>query len=120
MDPVAILTGFATGLVKGVFTRAAVGAAGAANAGELQATIHGAGRLADASPSGVAEVRDVMVNATRDGLQRDGARVYIQQVGERFNVVVMGERGLVMNLKTISEKSLTRLAKRYGYEHLLP
>jgi hypothetical protein len=120
VDPVAILTGFVSGFVRGFFAKAAAGAVEGAASSELGATFHGGLRLADASRLNDAASKAVIANATRAGLQRDGARVYIQEVGGRFNLVVMGERGVITNLKTISEKSLTRLAKNYGYEHLLP
>lgn len=108
------------GLIFGVTSPASLGISrGRPAVGEVAATAHGATRLADPTRLGAQAVQDVMGNATRSGLQRDGARVYIQHVGDRFNVVVMGDRGLVTNLKTISERSLTRLSKKYGYELLL-
>ncbi|HEU4589246.1 MAG TPA: hypothetical protein VFS11_11380 [Gemmatimonadales bacterium] len=110
--PVAEGAGITT-LGLGGGTRAA--AAGAAEAGELAVSAHGALRVADASRLTLEASADVIANATRVGVQRDGASVFIQAVGGRYNVVVMGERGLVTNLKTISEKSLMRLAKRYGW-----
>lgn len=72
-------------------------------------------RMADASRLSAEAVKDVMGNATRVGVQRDGARVFVQEVGGRYNVVVEGERGVVTNLKTIPEKALTRLATKYGW-----
>lgn len=83
---------------------------------EVAATAHGAGRMADASRLGAEAVRDVIANATRSGVQRDGAKVFVQEVGGRFNVVVQGERGVITNLKNISEKSLNRLSKNYGWD----
>ena len=82
---------------------------------EVAATTHGAMRMADASRLSAEAVKDVMGNATRVGVQRDGARVFVQEVGGRYNVVVEGERGVVTNLKTIPEKALTRLATKYGW-----
>ena len=82
---------------------------------ELASTVHGAMRMADASRLAPEAVATVMANATRVGVQRDGARVFIQEIAGKFNVVVYGERGVVTNLSTISEKALARLGKRYGY-----
>jgi hypothetical protein len=72
-------------------------------------------RMADASRLAPDAVKSAMETATKVGVQRDGARVFVQQVGERHNVVVYSERGVSPNLKTISEKSLTRLGARYGW-----
>ena len=58
----------------------------------------------------------MIANATRSGIQRDGARVFVQEVEGRFNVVVQGERGVVTSLRNISEKAMGRLAKNYGWE----
>lgn len=88
---------------------------GAVEGGEVAGTVHGAMRMADASRLGAEGVKDVMANATRVGVQRDGARVFVQEVGGKFNVVVHGERGVITTLKTISEKSLVRLGNRYGW-----
>jgi hypothetical protein len=45
----------------------------------------------------------------------DEAQVYVQRVGDRYNVVVMGSRGVISNLKSISESSLSRLARNYNW-----
>ena len=42
------------------------------------------------------------------------ARV-LQQADGRFSVVVDGERGLITTFKNLSETSLDRLAKNYGW-----
>lgn len=106
--------GLATAGVRVLAGRGAAAAAEGA-AGEIATTAHGAARMADASRLGVEAVKDVMANATRTGVQRGGARVFVQQVEGRFNVVVQGERGVITNLKSISQKSLDRLARNYGW-----
>jgi hypothetical protein len=68
------------------------------------------GRLSEAA------TRAAIDGATRVGVQRDGARVFIQEVGGRFNLVVVGERGVVTNMANLSQRSLDRLARKYGYE----
>jgi hypothetical protein len=88
---------------------------GEPNAGELQQTAHGAERAADPSRLDPAAQSDVIANPTQTYTQPDGAQVYVQQVGDRYNVVVQGDNGVVTNLKTISEKSLSRLARNYGW-----
>jgi hypothetical protein len=77
-------------------------------------TAHGAERAADPSRLDPAAQADVIANPTQTLSQADGAQVYVQQVGDRYNVVVQGERGVITNLKNISAKSFTRLARNYG------
>jgi hypothetical protein len=49
--------------------------------------------------------------------QADGAKVHILEVEPgRFNVVVWGERGLITTFERLSQKSLGRLGKNYGWE----
>lgn len=50
-------------------------------------------------------------------VQADGATVRIHQneLG-RFNVVVEGERGIITTFENLSQKSLDRLAKNYGWK----
>jgi hypothetical protein len=38
-----------------------------------------------------------------------------QEANGRYNVVVQGSAGVITNLKRVSEASLNRLAKRYGW-----
>jgi len=48
--------------------------------------------------------------------QADGAQVYIKEVNPgRFNVIV-DENGVVTELKNISEKSLDRLSRNFGWK----
>ena len=56
-----------------------------------------------------------MANASQRYTQADGAEVFVQEVGGRFNVVVVGSRGVVTNLKTVSLKAVNRLASNYGW-----
>ena len=87
--------------------------AAAASNPTVQATIHGAERLAERGFSAA----EVALTKTGQVLsQADGARVYIKAVGDRFNVIVEGERGVVTALKNISQKSLDRLSRNYGWK----
>jgi hypothetical protein len=81
----------------------------------VKATTHGAERLADASRLGEDAARAVMRSPTKTLTQGDGARVFLQEVEGRFNVVVRGDRGVVTTFKNLSEKSLKRLAKNYEW-----
>jgi RHS repeat-associated protein len=78
-------------------------------------TAHGAERAADPSRLDPAAQADVIANPTQTLSQADGAQVFVQQAGERYNVVVQGERGVITNLKNISAKSFSRLARNYGW-----
>lgn len=107
-------------LCQGVLLVASLGSSAVASGGgrgAVAATRHGAQRLGDASRLAAQQVDDVVQHATRTYTQRDGARVFVQEVGGRFNVVVRNEAGeMITNLKTVSEKALNRLARRYGWE----
>jgi hypothetical protein len=48
--------------------------------------------------------------------QADGAIVRVLRVGDRFNVVVEGQRGIITTFKNLSHKSLDGLARRYGWK----
>ena len=64
-----------------------------------------------------ASPEQVVASATRTYTQADGARVFVQQVGSRFNVVVRNEvtGKIITNLKTISQRALDNLARNYGW-----
>lgn len=49
--------------------------------------------------------------------QADGAKVHILEVEPgRFDVVVWGERGLITTFERLSQESLDRLGKNYGWK----
>jgi hypothetical protein len=58
-------------------------------------TVHAAERAADPSRLDPAAQADVIANPTQTLSQADGAQVYVQQVGDRYNVVVQGDRGVI-------------------------
>jgi hypothetical protein len=50
-------------------------------------------------------------------IQADGAIVKIHEItAGRFNVVVEGEKGIITTFKNLSQKSIDRLAKNYGWK----
>jgi len=78
-----------------------------------EATIHGATRLA---ARGFTEAEIAVTRTGVQMLQRDGATVFLKEVTPgKFNVIVEGGRGVVTALKNISENSVARLAKNYGW-----
>jgi RHS repeat-associated protein len=80
------------------------------------ATIHGAERMADASRLSSAETQAVLNDYTSEMTQRDGASVYIQNLGNgTYNVVIQGARGIITNFKTIDQRALDNLARNYGW-----
>jgi hypothetical protein len=48
--------------------------------------------------------------------QADGATVNILEEGGKFNVVVSGDRGVITTFQNLSQKSLDRLARNYGWK----
>jgi filamentous hemagglutinin len=67
----------------------------------------------------LSEVDDAIDNATRITTQRDGATVYIQRVGRRqrtYNVIIVGDRGIVTGLREMSPGELSRLSRNYGFD----
>ena len=131
VGPIVNGLGYATfGVVAGVQLGAAYGAyvggngliqlgvasgplAAAVSNSTVQTTIHGAERLAE---RGFSAAEIALTKTGRVLSQADGARVYIKAVGDRFNVIVEGERGVVTALKNISRKSLDRLSRNYGWK----
>lgn len=102
----------------------AVGAAmelsGLESGSGLHTTLHGAERVAGpaATRGGVLSASEVLqVQGQGRGLvQSDGAAVHVLQTGNgRFSVVVEGERGIVTTFKNLSQKSLDKLGKNYGW-----
>ncbi len=91
---------------------AAEGGVAGADAG-INATAHGAEQLAARGFS----TEDIA--ATLQGeefTQADGATVYLAETTPgKFNVIVMGDRGVVTALKGIGEGAVGRLAQNYGW-----
>jgi RHS repeat-associated protein len=102
------------GLTPGEGTRGLEDASDGTETGPEQ-TLHGADRAADPSRLSPAEQAEVIANPTETFTQADGAQVYVQQVGDRYNVVVEGKRGVISNFKTIRQGSLNRLARNYDW-----
>jgi hypothetical protein len=90
-----------------------------AGGGTVRTTAHGAERIAGAAATrgGVLSLEEIA--AVREGgrvlTQAGGGTVRILEQGGRFNVVVEGERGIITTFRNLSQKSLDRLAKNYGW-----
>ena len=87
----------------------------------LQTTAHGAERIAGAAATRGGVLSEAGVAAVRRGgrvmTQADGATVRIlQNEAGRFNVVVEGKRGIITTFENLSQKSLDRLGKNYGWK----
>ena len=84
----------------------------------IKTTAHGAERVAGATRGGVLSPSEISVTRFfgQKLTQANGAIVRIHQVGERYNVVVEGSRGVITTFKNISQKSLERLGKNYGWK----
>jgi filamentous hemagglutinin len=51
--------------------------------------------------------------------QADGSTVYIQSLksrGNRYNLIIVGEEGIVTGLRQLSRQDLNNLARNYGWE----
>lgn len=57
----------------------------------------------------------VISNPTKTYTQRNGAQVFVQQVGDRYNVVMERERGGHGNWKSVSNAILNRLIQNLGW-----
>lgn len=102
---------------------AAEGVAGAATTATeaLTTTAHGAERIAGAAATRGGVLSEAGVAAVRQGgrvmTQADGAAVRIlQNEAGRFNVVVEGERGIITTFENLSQKSMERLGRNYGWK----
>jgi RHS repeat-associated protein len=109
-------------LILTAFNLATMPVGGACRAATaLQTTIHGAERIAGAGATrgGVLSAENIL--ATRLGgrvmTQADGATVNVlQNASGRYNVVVSGDRGIITTFENLSQKSLDRLTRNYGWK----
>jgi hypothetical protein len=93
----------------------------AAGTGGIVTTAHGATRIA-----GEAATRGGVLSEAEIGVVREAGTLYnqsngaiarvLQQADGRFSVVVDGDRGLITSFQNLSQSSLDRLAKNYGWE----
>lgn len=90
--------------------------------GTAATTAHGAERIAGpaAQRGGVLSSEQVAVVRAfgRQFAQADGATVRVKATGERFDVVVEGDRGVITTFRNLSQKSLDRLRERYGWREM--
>ena len=88
--------------------------------GGFRTTVHGAKRIAGAAATRGGVLTEAEVIAARAGralTQADGAAVRVLEVVPgRFNVVVEGERGIITTFKNLSQQSLDKLSKNYGWK----
>jgi hypothetical protein len=87
----------------------------------LQTTVHGAERIAGAAATRGGVLSEAGVAAVKQGgrvmTQADGATVRIlQNEAGKFNVVVEGEKGIITTFENLSQKSVDRLGKNYGWK----
>ncbi len=63
-------------------------------------------------------VDEIIENYTRRTKQGDGATVYIQRSGVRrrlYNIVIMGDQGIVTGMRNLTRQELENLGRRYGF-----
>jgi hypothetical protein len=77
------------------------------------ATTHGQQRLAE---RGFDSVDIALARSSKLAFeQADGATAHVAQLGELYNVIVIGDRGLVTALKGVSLKELKNLARNHRW-----
>ncbi len=66
-----------------------------------------------------ADADDIIDNATRTTTQADGATVHIQRGGSRgrrYNIVIVGDEGIVTGLRNLTRHELENLGKNHGFD----
>jgi RHS repeat-associated protein len=81
------------------------------------ATAHGAMRMAQLSRLAPTQALETEVNATAQYTQADGAKVFVRDVGGKFNVVIKNQNSnkIVTVLKHLDTQALANLAKNFGW-----
>jgi hypothetical protein len=132
MDGWEVLGSASLGLLRGATVASAIGkaapvtdSAAAAVVSEqgsvtLQTTVHGAERIAGAGATRGGVLTQDAVRTVQQGgklmKQADGASVHVMQnTAGKFDVVVSGDRGIITTFSNLSQKSLDRLGKNYGW-----
>ena len=86
--------------------------------GMVEATVHGANRLAEASRLDPVQAIEAELQATMRYTQADGAKVFVQEITSgKFNVVVKNPatNRIVTVLRSIDSRALANLARNYGW-----
>lgn len=88
---------------------------------EIETTAHGSERIAgpSATRGGVLSMEEVQATKTfgKSFKQSDGAIVYLHEISPgRFNGVVQGNSGIITTMSNWSQKSISRIAKNYGWK----
>lgn len=63
-------------------------------------------------------VDEIVENYTYRTTQEDGATVYIQRSRGRrrlYNIVIVGDEGIVTGMRNLSRQELDNLGRRYGF-----
>ncbi|GAB4203752.1 MAG: hypothetical protein Fur006_58360 [Coleofasciculaceae cyanobacterium] len=63
-------------------------------------------------------VDEIVENYTYTTTQEDGATVYIQRSRGRrrlYNIVIVGDEGVVTGMRNLSRQELENLGRRYGF-----
>jgi hypothetical protein len=74
---------------------------------------HGAERLLERGFNG-EDIVDTLNGDTY--VQSDGATAYVSNNAGKYNVIVIGDQGVVAALRGVSVKSVSALARNYGWE----
>ena len=79
-------------------------------------TIHGATKLADPSRLNWFETQAVLLNPTRILTNTAGMTAFIQNAGEKFNVVVMKGKETLTNYYHLTQRELEKMAQKWGWQ----
>jgi hypothetical protein len=110
-----------TALLGGLVAGAVLAPEALTGAGAIQATVHGATRIAGAAATRGGVLTAEEIAATRAGgvlyeSASNGTVIHVVETAAgRYNVVVDGAKGLVTTLKNIPYKELVRSACNYGW-----
>lgn len=63
----------------------------------------------------LAAQSEVVANPSKTFIQPDGRRVFVRQLGDRYNVVMQREHGRPGSWKGISEEALNQLVRNFGW-----
>jgi hypothetical protein len=83
----------------------------------INVTNHGIQRLIERGFT-PEEVKALVTKPDYFRIQSDGAKVFIQNIGDRYSIIVLNETTgkVVTALKKAAEKNIIQLGKNYGWK----
>jgi RHS repeat-associated protein len=81
-----------------------------------KSSLHGYARMGDRGSLSRTGIRLTKMFKTETRTAANGAKVFIREVGGKYNVVVEGNQGYMTSYKTISASTLQKLATTFGWQ----